>query len=254
MERPSTATPHDNDEFVDRKAKGALESELQGIEPDVLFIHSAGIRRSAATGAWRSVEWGHPGDLGLHTGARTRVLAGAEFARIFPNVPIVANSYNRNSADEPTMASVVAQELVDRGVDEDNIILEEESFSTITQYIELLKLAKEYDWKNVAIMGNEYYKERLEAIFTHLPEIVDDQSIQELWLDFHESGRTLVVMDCEPVLRAMDPHYVNYLDNVYSQPYYREMQQKEAQGLEDINNGRYIYKPAPNVERSIPKS
>jgi len=223
-------------------------------EPDALIVLSAGIRQQTVkgepTGRWKSVAWGHAGDLGLHTGSRTRVSAGAFIAKAFPEIPVVANSYNRNNADEPTMASVVKGELIQRGVEEDRIVLEEESFSTITQYIEALRLATENKWKNVAVMINEYYEPRAKAIFTHLAEIVDDPVVQKLVNTFADKGGRFVFVNSESVLRTVDPLYIKYFEEIYRSPQYKEMLGKEAQGLEDIKAGRYKYSLRPNVLRT----
>lgn len=233
--------------------KSFIRDSLSNNDPDAIIVLSAGVReqlyKGEPTGNWESVAWGQAGDLGLHTGARTRVIAGAKIAEVFPDVPVVANSYNRNNADEPTMASVTKSELIKRGVDQDRIILEEDSFSTITQYIELLRLAKQAEWKNVVVTINEYYEPRATALFQHLPEIVNDTEVSQLWHEFKDKGGVVAFISSEPIMRAMSPHYTKYLEEVYGTEKYHEMVAKEAQGLRAIQEGQYKYSLQPNVAR-----
>lgn len=227
----------------------AVIEELGNVKPDVIIILSAGITNKVSKSGerWTSVAWGTPNELDIHTGARTRIIAGAEIAKVLPDTPIVTTSFNKNDATEPTMASVVKQELINRKVDEDRIIEESESFSTITQYIEMLKLAQKFNWDNIAVVINEYYQPRANALWNNLAKIVDDSEIQKLWNDFKDRNGQVVFIKSEPILRAMSDKMVKYLEEVYKTPYYQDTLRNEARGVQAIESGNYKYTIKPNV-------
>ena len=205
-------------------------ADFDGEAPDAIFPLSGSIIQRK-DGRYESVGSSDLSEHGLVTIGRARVIAGAEIAKLFPESAIVANSYNGFNPDEPTMASVVQDELRRRGVPEEQIILEEESFSTITQYVEMVKLAVEKKWTKLTILINEYYTPRATALFEHLDTIVQDDEFQRTLQEFKDMGAEVAFIESDEILGMMSERFTRHLDAVKQTPAYQETVAKEAQGV-----------------------
>ncbi len=223
-------------------------ADFDGEAPDAIFPLSGSIIQRK-DGRYESVGSSDLSEHGLVTIGRARVIAGAEIAKLFPESAIVANSYNRFNPDEPTMASVVQDELRRRGIPEEQIILEEESFSTITQYVEMVKLAVEKKWTKLTILINEYYTPRATALFEHLDTIVQDDEFQRTLQEFKDMGAEVAFIESDEILGMMSERFTRHLDAVKQTPAYQETVAKEAQGLKDLLAGKYKFSPIPEKPR-----
>lgn len=231
--------------------RGLVTSGFEGHEqPDVFFSFSGGVGPSPRPEAYRSLPYSSVSEHGIATGGRTRVIATAEIAKAFPELPIITNSYNRFDPKEPTMASIIKQELIQRGVDEGRIEEETNSFSTVTQLTEMIKLSVKEGWKRVAVMTNEYHQPRVQAMLDRLDTIIDDAEFQKTLAAFREQGTEVVLVNAEPVMRITDPHFAAYLERVEQTPQYQHTLATEAQGLKDLEAGRYRVTLTPENPRS----
>lgn len=232
---------HNNSQIID-----FVEEKFDGEDPDALFIFSAGTRKSPVTGQYRAIAWLQPGELGLHTGARTRVAAGAKIAHLFPKARIVTNSYDRTDTTKPTMAETIEEELTRHyGIDGARIEREEESFSTITQLVEMAKLLDAHDWKDVAIVVSDYHIPRTTALFERLDQLVDDPGIADVLRRIRTAGKKVRFIGAESILEMMGPHYIAYVKASRESAPYKEIAASEKQGLEDLLAGKYRLAHAP---------
>lgn len=103
-ERYPTDTSGDlhTDNPKDSAIREVVTRELGGLAPDAIFPLSGGIVKRR-DGRWESTSGSDKSEHGLTTIGRVRTIAGAEIANLFPEVPVVANSYNRFNSTEPTM-------------------------------------------------------------------------------------------------------------------------------------------------------
>src|SRR6185369_14569647 len=132
-----------------------ITAPFDGELPDAIIALSGGIRPSISSlseTGFKTLSYADKNETGVVVPSKTRVIATAAIAHAIPDVPIVTNSVDRTQPDWPSMASVVADELVHRGVDRDRIILEEESFNTATQLIEMINLAVDNGWQRLSIV------------------------------------------------------------------------------------------------------
>jgi hypothetical protein len=230
------ATPEDTEKLA--QIRGLITADFNGENPEALFPLSGSITQRES-GKWTTLNGSDVSEHGLVTVGRARVVAAAKVADIFPEVPIIANSYNRFDPHEPTMASVVKDELVQRKVDPDRIILEEDSFSTITQFTEMIKMAVQKDWHKITVLTNEYNLPRATMQFDNLDSIVDDAKFQEVLQTFKERGGTVSIIDADTIMRIVSDHFASYLDQVSQTEPYKETIRREKQGLEDLKKGEY---------------
>jgi len=216
----------------------------EGVSPDVIFSMSGGIaeKRTKKGVYHQTTAFDVKTDTGHVTGSRPRIIATTEIADLYPEIPIVATS--KVFDEEPTHASVIAEELISRGVDSTRIIYEEKSIGTLTEVIEMVKLAVERDWHNLAVVTNSYHIPRMREMYLRLPEIVEDPVLSEVYRYFQEHGGEVSFVAADDVMRAISKHFAYYLDKVEESPEYKRTVASEAKGLEDIKAGLYrVNKP-----------
>lgn len=215
----------------------------EGASPDVVFSMSGGIaERPDKKGVYQSTAFDVRTDTGHVTGSRPRIIATTEIANLYPEIPIVATS--KVFDEEPTHASVIAEELIARGVDSTRILYEEKSIGTLTEVIEMVKLAVERNWQNLAVVTNSYHIPRMREMYLRLPEIVDDPLLSEVYRYFQEHGGEVSFVASDDIMRVISKRFADYLDRVEESPEYKRTVASEAKGLEDIKAGLYrVNKP-----------
>lgn len=222
---------------------------FDGQAPDAVFVHSGGMYFSEKAGKHRTTSYSQLTEHGQATGGRMRVIAAVEIAEAVPEARIITNSFNRFDPDEPTMASVVKGELVHRGVDPERIDMEERSFSTITQLVQMVKLAVDNKWERVAALTNEFHFPRMIAMFEMLDTIIDDAEFQETLAEFKDQATQVAFIPSEQILRLKGDHFAKYIDRVEQSEAYQNTVASEAQGLEDLRAGRYRVALTPEKPR-----
>lgn len=232
-----------------------VETDLDGERPDAIFIFSSSIIKDEGRGHYRTLSYSDLGEHGLVTGSRTRVIAGAKIAEAIPGVPIVTNSFNRFNTDEPTMASVFKKELIARNVDPSRFMSEEKSFSTITQIIEMVKMAAEQGWTKLAVVGNDWHFPRVREMYQQLGDIVSYEDpkqnahFQAALKQYRGSGALVSFVDAEAIMRVIHPLYGDYHEAVAKMPAFRKNLEIEAKGLHDLRSGRYRVTLKPEKPR-----
>lgn len=234
------------DAEVAERIENVVKESLGGEQPDAIFAFSGGTIQ-LKSGRWVSTAFSHLSEHGLATGGRVRVLATAEIAKAIPGVPIVTDSYNQflDKSEAPTMAKVMEEELVRRGVDAERIKKEEESISTVTQLIEMVKMTVAKGWKNVAVVGNYWHLPRTAVMFKNLETIVNYEDPEEA-AAFAETLKTFREMDVnvggvssEDILCIAHPYYAQYLSEVDQSAGLQGTIAAEGRGLDALARGTY---------------
>lgn len=239
--QPATQTKNQEPVLGEKLAsiRTVLREEFNGENPDALFVFSGGIRQVPGTDRYRTFGYSALSEHGIATGSRTRVIAAAKIAEAMPELLLVTNSFNRFDPHEPTMARVIRDELVRRDVNPGRIELEESSFSTITQLMEMIKMATANSWGKVSILINEYHLPRTREMYERLDSIVDDDEFQADFQEFRSRGGQVVFVSAETIMRLASKHYKKYLEAVEKTPAFAATLASEQQGLKDLRAGRY---------------
>lgn len=114
----------------------------------------------------------------------------------------------------------------------------------------MVKLAVENNWKNIAVIINEYYEPRATALYSHLDNIVEDDAFQDTLAKFKEGNGRVSFIVCDEVMGHMNPHYTEYLNKVKQTEAYEKTVQSEARGLQDLLAGKYRVVLSPEKPRN----
>ncbi len=218
--------------------------ELFGNEaPDAVVVLSADIVEAPEKeSGYKSGSYEDMDVRNLLSGAKARVIAGAEASKHFPDAIIVTDTRDRDtSRGRPTHAQIYANELLQLGVQSDRILQEPDSINTITELAEIIKIAAERRWKHIALISNDYHLPRIQEMYARLPELVsaDDRQFSDAYRDFTAAGGVISTVSAEDVLLVRDPRYKRLIDTVHALPSYTARVQAEQQGIEDLRQGRY---------------
>lgn len=237
---------------AERQAKitEMLTAPFNGANPDAIFSFSGGIKYDSNSGKYRTLAYSELSEHGLVTGSKTRVIATAEIAKVLPEVTIVTNSFNRFDSEEPTMASVIHQELVNRGVSPERLDSEELSFSTLTQIKEMVIKAVDQNWTKLIAVTNTYHLPRIREMNRQLDVIIDDEVFQAALKIFKERGGKVEYIGSEDIIRLVSSHYKKYLDEAEKTQGFTTTVAAEAQGLSDLQAGKYRTKFTPESPRN----
>lgn len=241
----------------------ALESEKKKIyerlcegKPDVLFILARGVVENKATGEFKSLGYGDTDPHGMVGGAKARSIAAAELHHFFPDSLVVANSLIQQMP--ASMARVTAQELKKRGVEQEKIIIQENSYSTFTELIELIRLIVQNNWHNVAVIANEFHIPRAQAMLAHINDLHDPNGyskkpeVQEALRKIKEIQSVhIAFVSAEEVLLMANPHYKKVIDAARQLPAWKETVEKETVATIQVQAGEYWRNSPPTTIKII---
>ena len=207
--------------------------------PDAVFVLSGSIEFHENQG-FRSPSYAS-GDQNGITGSRARVIAASEIAKAFPEITIVTTS-DSTPLDQPSDASVMKEELLERNVDSGQIELEEESTSTHTELLEMMKIAMERGWSKVALVTNDYHIPRAKLMFEKLETIPGGLISEEEFAAvkaFRESGIQVEFISAEAIISNANHLYKTLIDKVHKGEGYKNRVEREQNGVRELEEGTY---------------
>lgn len=231
-----------------------LKSLVEG-DPQAFFILVGAMKYNEMKGRYENGAFGDADENSklstgtpLATGGKDRMLAAAEMHKAYPNAFIVPMSKTRDES-KPTYAAVTKDELVRKGVDEDMIILEEESVSTITEYKEAIKITLEKDWKNIVFITSDWHLPRVKALFNHIENFADTEEEKEMAATFVQRVREGKIipqfLGSTRVLETRSNHYEKLFDALERFSGIQERAKVEAGAVEQIKSGNYAGREIP---------
>lgn len=230
------------------KFKEILTRETEsGDLPEEIFILSGGITEAnpGANGEKRyeSTAYSDEDVHGLAGGGRVAVIAAAEIGKVLPEMKLITTSTVEK--DAPSHAAVMKAELVKRGINPDQVILEEESASIFTELVEMVKLAVKNNWSRIGIIANDFRLPRTRAMFTNMELIInyDDPEFMAAITEFRKRNIDIAFIPAEEVLENVSGHWRKLFSDFRESEGYVKRIAAEAKGLKDLEEGRYkVYK------------
>jgi hypothetical protein len=229
-------------ESLQRKAE-RMKEIFHGVEPDAVVILSADIVEAPDRKiGYKSGSYADLDVRDLLSGAKARVIAGAEASKYFQDAEIVTDTRDRDlSRGRPTHAAVYADELQRLGVDASRIVMEEESINTIEELVETVKMSEQRNWREIALISNDYHVPRIREMYNRLDELADPKDIDfwNAYTSFQIGTRSLQVVSAEDILPVRNPRYARLIQEVHALPEYAARVRAEQQGIEDLKNRTY---------------
>lgn len=153
-------------------------------------------------------------------------------------------SQNTNP-DIPTYAAIQKQELIRKGIPEEQIIEEGESYRTIDGLKNTLFIAQDKGWKKIVYVTSGYHVPRVQAFLDKITDFSFDENeksrLEELVEAMKRGSFAVQVVSAEEVLSLKDKHYATYFEKVKQLPGYIKRVEMEKNGVQDIHEGRYRY-------------
>ncbi len=232
-----------------RSAQNEAIRSLFEVEPQLFFILAGSMKYSELkgrheSGSFSTVDQNSKKATGtaLPAAGKDRVLAALELHDAFPNVDLITTSRTRNQ-DVPTYAAVMKGELLQKGVPDERIILEEESVSTITEYKEAVKLWNEKQWTNIVFVSSNFHLPRARALLNHLEDFADNEEELASLTKFANSIRkgilTIQFLGSAEILSIRDERYKKLFAEVDASEGMQRRIEFEQKGVEQIASGTY---------------
>ena len=185
-------------------------------------------------------------DHGFVTGGKAGSVAAAKIAELFPDITFVTTS--RRSLQEPTHAKTMADEMVRFGANEQQIILEENSWDTFSEMAEAIELARENGWSRIAFITNDYHIPRAKMFFARMLELArDNEQLIEKIKDFNNSAQVSFI-SAETVLENISGHYKHLISQARITEAYQQRLDAEKRGIEALQSGNYRVGKDPLAE------
>lgn len=206
--------------------------------PEAIFVLSGGIKEDK-DGEFKTLSYSEKDVHGFVTGGKARVISAAELAKIFPEIKVVTTS--AIEPDYPSHARVMANELLKREVPEDQIILEEKSIDTLTEFMEMIKISVREKWKRITIITNDYHIPRAKEMFQQIESLVkgEDPEFDAALIKFKEANTKINFISAEEILETINPHFKTLIEKVKQTEEYTKRLEAEERGLEDLKSGKY---------------
>jgi hypothetical protein len=220
--------------------------KLCGGTPDALSILSGSVvKRGSREGSARysSGSYEELDVAGLLNGGKARVIAAVEIARFYPNMAIIANGNTYENC--PPDAEIMKQELKRYGAPPDHVLLQLRSYSTFTEFVELVKFAAEHKWRRIVIITNEFQIPRAQQLLRQIDTLQDpygvsqDPDFRAALPAFRELAPVVGFVSAEAVLPLRNPCYQKIVDQAKASREWQKRAAKEAQGLKQLQEGTY---------------
>ncbi len=196
---------------------------------DAVCILGGGLKKEG--GVWRTPRFDEGDNFGP-TGDNIRVIAGSYLLKQGLTSHLIASGGRgqyKDIPEAPTLASVIKKELIDLGVEPDNIEEEGQSGNTYQQLKALQDIVVQRGWDSIGIISNRYHLPRIQAMIEYGPRL---------------SGLNRVVnlISAENVLLTYAPsEWKKIIEEAYRSNSMKKRIKLETAGVNDIKNGKYKF-------------
>lgn len=207
-------TPHR--QGIPDTLKGLVEGT-----PDAFLILAGAMTYDDATGEYLTASFDTYDEnsaiavgMPLPSGGRDRVLAAFEMHGVFPDAYLVGMSKTRDDR-KPTYAAVARKELLEKGVDEGRVLVQDASVDTVTELKATARLAQEYGWKNVVLIVSKWQVPRAEALLNHVEDFADEGEealLAAFAEDLKNGTRRVQLLDTTTVLSTINDTYKRFFE------------------------------------------
>lgn len=228
--------------------------------PDAFSLLANGVKKVGTAGVWKTggyADTGARGDInGSHAGVIVIRRLGKEY---FPEAKVVANSFNTATEDWPEErhAEVAAREFRAAGIPEEDIIVQQDSVSTVSELLENIRLVEENNWKHLVIFTNGAQVERARAALEKIDTVFDPLQFRERpeiqkalasFLERQKKGEVRIsIVAAEDALERMGEPYARLVQRVKESPLYVESKARQDAAATLIRADEYGKNPPPET-------
>lgn len=183
-------------------------------------------------GSWRTTTFDDVGDHVGILGDRLRIDAASYLYQNIPNAQFIVSGgkgHLQINPSAPAMAPIMRKELLESGVPDDHIIVDDKTNSTYRQIMAIEHYHKEYGFSALGIISNDFHLPRIDAMCKHLeplPRLLAHIQI------------TLISAE-EVCIGADKEHWESIITKAYHSDEMKKRITLEQKGVADIIAGRY---------------
>lgn len=214
---------------------------------------------------WKTGSYADTGARGDINGSHAGMIVIRRLEKeYFPEAKIVANSFNAATEDWPEErhAEVAAREFRAAGIPAEDIIVQQDSVSTVSELLENIRLAEENNWKHLVIFTNGAQVERAKAALEKIDTVFDplkfreQPEIQKALASFLERKKrgevNISIVSAEDALALMGERYARLVQRVKESPLYKESKARQDAAAAEIRAGTYGKNPPPETLTKLP--
>lgn len=189
-------------------------------------------------GKWRTANYNEGDNFGA-TGDSVRVIAGSYLFKHGLADHIIVScgpGQYKDRPEIPNVALIMKQELIELGVPAEKIEIENKSNNTYQQLKAAQAISKQRKLKSVGIVSNKWHLPRIQTMIDHGPDMDNIREFTEL-------------IDAEDVLLYYAPDkWRKIIEEAYKSKGIKQRMALEQKGIQDILEGRYVFKPSTKEE------
>lgn len=195
---------------------------------ECLIVLGGGLFKDLS-GNWRTTNFDEPGDEYGALGDRLRVVAASYLSKADPGLKLIVSGGKGQLTEIPgcpTLSVVLKKELIELGVDPENIIEENTAYNTYQQLKNSLAIVQKLNLSQIGIISNEY----------HLPRIT-------VFLEYIQKSNIHVeLVSAENVLIDKAPDdWKQYIQDAYESETMKKRIALEQKGIRDLRDGKYKF-------------
>ncbi|MBY0539771.1 YdcF family protein [Patescibacteria group bacterium] len=234
------------------ESRKLYESLWGGGVPDAFSLLANGVKKVGTVGRWKTGGYSDVGARGDINGSHGGEIAIRRLkTEYFTEAKVIANSFNTATKDWPEErhAEVAAAEFRSAGISEEDIIVQQDSVSTVTELLENIRLVEERNWKHLVIFTNGAQVERARAALEKIDTVFDPlkfrerpeiQKVLASFLEKRKKGEVKIsIVAAEDALERMDERYARLMQEVRETELYRMSKARQDNAAEQIRAGTY---------------
>jgi len=220
--------------------------------PDAFSLLANGVKKVGTAGRWKTGGYADMGARGDINGSHGGMVAIRRLKKkYFPDAVVVANSFNAATKDSPEErhAEVAAAEFRAVGIPEEDIIVQVDSVSTVTELLENIRLIEEHNWKHLVLFTNGAQVERARAALEKIDTVFDPLKFRERpeiqkalasFLERQKNGEARIsIVAAEDALERMDKRFAKLVQDIKETPLYKESKARQDNAAMQIRDGTY---------------
>lgn len=197
------------------------------LQMEVLIVLGGGLFKEP-DGNWRTTNFTERDEYGS-LGDRIRVIAASYLSKDNPNLKLLVSGGKgqlTEISDCPTLAVVLRRELIELGVNPQNILEENTGYSTYGQLKNSSAIIHKLNFSRVGIISNEYHLPRIAAFLEHIP-----------YPNYH-----IELISAEKILIERAPEkWKKYIEDAYASEEMKRRIALEQKGIQDLKDGKYKF-------------